>query len=301
MRPGLLLCVLVLLPPVAGAAASPRDVVRVCAREAMDGIKGLQALEVACPELGPALDELGVTPLLSKDTRENMTAAMLVDATELASAHAARGIPDVRNLRPILSALSTRAPDRGWWARIIDWLRSHLGSKAPARAPDWLKRLLDAIEFSPAVLVVVIYGLIAVVIGAAGWIIYRELQASGVLQRRAGRAARADGTPDAPDPAPLTLGGLELLPAAERISALFRLVVEEVEASGGSAARARTHRQLRDTLRLPDPESARRFSALALVAEEQLYAPAPVPVARLEAAIADGIALYGSLAGRRTP
>ncbi len=300
MRPGLLLCLLVLLPPVAGAA-SPREVVRLCAREAVDGTKGLQALENACPALGSALDELGITPLLSKATRENMTPAMLADAADLASAHVARGIPDVQNLRPILSALATQTVDRGWWARFLDWLRSHLGSQAPAHAPEWLTRLLSAINFNQDTLLVVIYGLIVVVIGAAGWIIYRELQAAGVLQRRAGRAARADGSAASADAAPMTLGDLARLPAGERIGALFRLVVEALEAPGDSGARARTHRQWRDTLRLPDPESARRFSALAGVAEEQLYAPTPVPAARLEAAIADGVALYGSLAGRQTP
>jgi hypothetical protein len=296
MPRALLLAGLLAAAAPAAAAETPRNAIHLCAT-GDDEARGLPALERACPGVAAAADTLGVTPLLSPETAQHLTAEGLEAATDLATPRPEHAAPDPRTLAAALASLRATPAAPTLWSRFLDWVRAHFGHREAAAAPNWFARWLDSLHIAASTLQLVLDVLIGLVIVAAGWVVYRELQAAGLLRWPA--AAAPAGSEPAGPAATAEVADGEPRPAGDRVGTLFRLVLGALaERRHVAVPRSRTHRQLRESLQLGDAAAEQRFAQLATVAEEELYGAVPVGGERLERALAEGRALHASLAGR---
>jgi hypothetical protein len=293
-------CLALLLAGV--ATAGPRDIVADCARRVPPGTAGLEALEAECPELRAALDEIGVRPLLSPETRETILASSLAQAVELMApaASCGRRAPDPASLAAALRSIGAAATPEGWWERFKAWLLERLARPARAEAKpdwaDWLAKRLARLSPSQALLGALYVALLAAVVIAAVLVIINELRAAGVLRARPGpghpRELRGPwpGAAFAGAPAP------DGPRAPERARLLLQQVVERLTAAGRlTGERSLTHRELAERARLDDEATRLQLARLAALAERQLFGAASLPDSAVEPVLAGGEALFAAL------
>lgn len=266
---------------VAGSAAAqpaaPEAVVRSCARGTPVATTGLGALQDACPELKDALAALGLSDALAEGSAEKITPDSLQTLLALQRA-SLRAAPDVARLEPVLRELREPPKTPTAWERLKQWLQRFFDrGSGPGRLP-WLERWLDLLSPGQLALKIVGYALMALVVGAAVFIVVREIRASNW---RLARGTRRRG-PAVPDDdggdASADRDVLQRASPAERPRLLFRLVAARLAAAGRvPAARSLTHRELRTQARLQADEQ-QTWAALAELAERQVYghrAPSP--------------------------
>lgn len=279
------------------AHAGPREFVADCAAHLPEDVAGLDDLEEQCPGLNAALEEAGLAPLLSDDTRDSLDAVTLRPALALMDAGAGRA-PDPLAVGQVLKSLGKNVESPSLWSRFKDWVRQLLGRPQDGHTPTWLDRWLGRLTFSEAVARVLGHVLIALIIGGAIAVIVAEVRATGVLAGRRWRRARGAGragsiaaaTPDEP-----SLAAVDAADRATRARVLLTLIVEALTTTGRlRGARALTHRELARAGGFAD-DAGRRFAGLATVAEREAYGRTPVPDADRDAAIEDGKALYRAL------
>jgi hypothetical protein len=204
--------------------------------------------------------------------------------------------PDTRAVATIVKEIgaAVEVQRRSLWQRFKDWLRSWLERGADDPNADWLARWIDEHFPSAKVIDAILYTILAGMLLLAGWFIYTELRAAGVLERWRRRRGARGAVPLAAAEAPpvLTLAGAS---EAEAPSILLALLLGELQRLGRVQDRSSmTHRELARAVRIEGDDGA-AFRQLLGAAERLRYGMAPPPSGALRAAIEAGTRLLASL------
>jgi hypothetical protein len=203
--------------------------------------------------------------------------------------------PDTRAVAAIVkeTGAAVDVQRRSLWQRFKDWLRSWLERGAEDPNADWLARWIDEHFPSAKVIDAILYAILAGMIALAGWFIYTELRAAGVLERWRRRRAAGGAVPltaAAAPPAPTLDGASE----AEAPSILLALLLGELRRLGRVQDRSSmTHRELARAVRI-EGDGGAAFRQVLGAAERLRYGVAP-PSGALRAAIEAGTRLLASL------
>jgi hypothetical protein len=267
-----------------------------------------QPLLQQCPQVREALRQLGDAPLLSEGWEQHLNARALqglLDLSQRYQASPTRAGPSPSLLAPILQQLRDASSPRSWWRELEDRLRQWLAARNANNAA-WLGQLLSAV---PLLLVRgFFYVTLAAVVLMALWIVWRELRASGLLERRH-RAADASGIPDA-SPASAaaepSFAEVQAAPVGQRASVLLRLLLHAMRRTGRVRGEQMfSCRELAERALFDSPEQRRRFAVIALWAERERYgtnpgsdaafAPPPPPAGVATPLLQAGKELYAQL------
>ncbi len=252
-------------------------------------------LRLFCPGLHAAIDRSSFALLLPDDWGERVTprklhrlrALMLPDSAQ-APAHRL----DTRSVGGFLDEMQAAqaAQDLSLWQRFKAWLADILEKNSGGEKSGWLADWLEKHKPSEEFMTLIGYGLLVLLVAGAGWIVYSELRAAGMLgaRTRAGgmRGAGAGGAP-AQRPAPtLAEAGEEEQPAL-----LIAMLLEQLRRDGRIADRlSMTHRELASAASFDTVADRETFSMLIAVAEKLRYAAIAPAKAHLRQAI-DGARL----------
>ena len=266
-----LLCLATGTPPKADPRVS-REPLHDCLQRASPRLRGIEALRAVCPEIGPAVEGLGLDALLPEDWKAHISARAMGDLTALADRYTQttpRALPSPVRLQAIAGLLEPPPAEASWWERLRSWLASRLDFDR-IRWPGWLRSLTG---HSGAVFF--FYGSICLVVIAAAAMVVVELRAagvSGVWRRRARSAQR---------PIEGEVGGGESLPgltdvetAAEHLrpALLLRLLVTALTRAHRLEREAiMTCRELITAARFDNAAQRETFERVALLAEQGLY------------------------------
>jgi hypothetical protein len=288
----------------AARLAAPLKVIRECAAKVPGEVSGIKNLDAACPGLEDAILALKVDRMLYDGWREQLDRNSLNDVATLAEPYdesKPTGGPDAAALPDILKSMAReQAPvAKSWWEAFKAWLNTWFQSHDPDSL-SWLDRWLEGLRQSAGLLSVVLYSLIGLVVIAAGWLVFNELKAAGLMGRGRGRPAPVNS----PGAAPSDAANLnsEPIALAERVAALLRLLVSRLMQTGRlKSERSLTHREL-VTLSVFDSEMQRAvFAAVAGSAESILYGAHSVPAERLDSVLRDGQVLLSQLPDSASP
>jgi hypothetical protein len=286
--------------------------VRECAaRIAPETHPGLDNLREACPNLEQALNDAHLADRLGDKWEQRIGPRGLNDLIWLMDHYQAAPASDAPNpssLAPVLRALRLPPAKSSvtWWEKLKDWLRSLLQPKEESNS-TWLERLLSGIESIPRqVMRIIWYGALAVIVGLAAWLVWRELKLAGVLgrMRRRGRSRnspRPIGDPSSLSATNWTLGDeLDNAQLRDRPLLLLRLLVRALVSSGRlNSERSLTHSELTRRAKFDNAEQLRRFARIASLAEHRLYGPAEAfgapPASDDASLLEDGRQLYSQL------
>ena len=114
-----LLCLATGTPPKADPLASSEPL-HDCLQKASPRLRGIEALRAICPEIGPAVDELGLNALLPEDWKANISARAVGDLTALASRYSQttpHALPSAARLQAIAGLLEPPPSAATWWER----------------------------------------------------------------------------------------------------------------------------------------------------------------------------------------
>lgn len=237
---------------------------------------GLTQLAITCPELRGVLDDAAVAEQLPENWETTLGPAGLRDISSLLERY--RGQPRSGAAHPdsvhaIAQALRVQPPPRGWWQRLGEWLRNLLArqrSGDPGLLDKFLNGIIDGL--TPRRRQALLYGSLALVLLLVGFIVWRELRASGMGRRTAKRAS-----PDGMDvpmgrSGDLALGALDSAARSDQPSLLLRLLVQALRRTGRLAGeRTLTHRELIHQAGFEHADQQQRFAGVSLCAEQQLY------------------------------
>lgn len=222
--------------------------------------------------------------------------ASLIDHLEPAPAAQA---PDAALLAPILDEIRQVEIKRSQSLieRIKQWFRERFEPAAAqeGETPAWIK-WVEAIARHETFLQILSYVLLALIVGLALGIVFVELKAAGVFDRRA-REKSVRGLH--PDRGFLGTGMLEDLDTLDPLLRPSRLL-DRVLAMLADPQRVRldrtlTHRELQQTIRFDEPAHGQRFEALARCAERVRYSPSPPPRVDIDRAVTSGQELLAAL------
>lgn len=285
-------------------SAAPLKLIRQCAANVPAEISGIKNLDAACPGLEDAIFALTVDRMLYDGWREQLDRNSLTDIAALAGPHGESkrtGGPDAGALPGILKSMAReQAPvAKSWWEAFKAWLNSWFQSHDPDSL-SWLDRWLEGLRQSASLLSVVLYSLIGLVVIGAGWVVFNELKAAGVIGRGRGRRAPMN-SPGAAAGDAANLNS-EPMTLAERIAALLQLLVRRLMQTGRlKSERSLTHREL-VTFSVFDSEAQRAvFAAVAVSAESILYGAHSVAAERLDRVLRDGQLLLSQLPDSASP
>jgi hypothetical protein len=258
-----------LLLGVANAQVPPQEEIRECLAGAGSSAENLEQLEQACPELGPALESIGIRPLIAATSREKITPASLPSVLVL-NRESQREGPDVRRAAAALQGVADGPVSQSRWARLKAWLLERLtGNSSSAQ---WLSDWLTKHSPSAAMLKVVLYALFALVVVAAVVVVINEMRAAGFLRRRASHGSVVARVQHVTASGNLTLADIRDVPVPMRPALLFRLLVEGlIRTERLPADRSLTHRELRHRAQWSDESQRATWEQLALLAERQIF------------------------------
>jgi hypothetical protein len=255
----------------------------------------VEALETSCPQLESALSQLEVAQWLEKGWEHRLDRKQLGDLASLIERYqgsAPQGLIDAASLPGILKTLRqpevTAAPSA--WDVFKSWISAWL-SRFDRDLGSWVDRLLGRIGSAASLASILLYGLIGLVLIAAGAVVVNELRAAGLLRRSAApssaRAARLD-LPMAAAQSP----AIETLPIYERPAQLLRLLVRRLRETGRlDRERALTHDELVARGVFDTTGQRAAFRAVAGLAARILYGAQRPPPSEVEPALAEGSAL----------
>lgn len=259
--------------PLKADPRAAREPLHDCLQRASPGLRGIEALRAACPEIGPAMEQLGLGALLPEDWKARISARGVADLTALADRYTqttARALPSPIRLQAIARLLEPPPASATWWERLRSWLASHLDFDRN-RWPDWLRSLTGwrsgAVFF--------FYGSICLLVIAAVAVVVIELRAAGVsgAWRRRARSQRRPIREDAGagEPSP---GLIDVDAAAEHLrpALLLRLLVTALTRAHRLEREAvMTCRELIAAARFDNAAEREIFARVALLAEQGLY------------------------------
>jgi hypothetical protein len=293
----LLLLALVAGQPLPAAAPEPGPVIEACVERASPKLKGLEALRAECTGLEQAIRDLKVGAFLPADWQQRISTRQLADLKELAGRYAqpapqvqadpvnlqdiARGLP-----HPLATALTP-------WDLIKRWIPRWLVAQWP-RVKQFFSRWHPAAHVSDDLL----YGLMALLLVAAGVIVAIQLRAAGVFEPGEPRIRRP--RPNAqPLPAEQTVDAAAIAAASTRLRPvmLLRSLVVSLSRSGRlDHERDLTCRELITTAHFDTSTQRELFARVVLFAERALYGdPGQPPPPLSDELLADAQGLTGQL------
>jgi hypothetical protein len=285
------------VPLLVDPSSAGIGVIRACLVQLADA--GSTRISEQCPQLLPAMRQLGLTEGLPSGWEKRLTRRTLEDLLALLQRYRGNpptAAPSATLLAPILQGLRAGSTPHSWWEDFKERLRRLLEG-ADSEDGTWVAQLLSAI---PRLLQrVMLYGSLAAVAAVALWILWKELLVNLSLARRQASTpfvsgAQPSGLPVSAFRGELTLADVDAAPPAERASLLLRLLLQSLHRSGRlRGERALTCRELSEQAAFDSLEQRRSFLDVARWAERERYAAAAVLQAR---AYQQGRALYVELA-----
>jgi hypothetical protein len=276
-------------------AGSPQDILGACVARLADDARA-DVLK-RCPQVPAALRSLGFIELLSRDWQQRLNRSSLQDLLDLSRRYRGPQLsapPSQATLPPILQDLRRDQAPHSWWQSFKERLRRWLQLPSASGAP-WLVQLLSAMP--PAAVRVMLYVTTVAVVVMALWMVWRELLAAGVLDRR-----RGTGQPGAPvsngvvaPTAELALVDVDTAPPGQRAAVLLRLLLQAMRRAGRvHAERGLSCRELSERASFDNSGQRQRFASVARWAERERYAE---DAGQIEPAsvLAQGRELYAEL------
>ncbi len=283
--------------PLRADPAAALAVLKACPAQSAPGLRGIEAVRTACPEIATALRDLGLEGLLPGDWKARISPSALGDWSVLANRYARptpATLPSPSSLQAIARHLQPPPSSLSWWEQFKAWLGRWLQSDRN-RWPGWLRALPNwgsGARFF-------VYGVIVLLVIAAAAVVALELRAAGVFGARRRRPAatpaakaRHDVTGESP-----TDADLDAAPAHLRPVILLRLLVTALTRSRRlDREGALTCRELIAAARFDTPGQREIFTSVVLSAERALYGDPPSTAQPLNDALLDGArSLYGQL------
>lgn len=280
-------------PSTAALAVIDDCVARIGDDAAADAMK-------RCPRVPAALRALGYDQLLGRGWEERLSGIALRDLRDLSRRYqrpALSSAPSQAALPRILQDLRRDQTPHSWWQSLKERLRRWFQLPVSEGGAPWLVQLLSAVP--PLVQRLLLYCTTVAVVVVALWTIWRELHASGVLERQRGNAAAATPGSQARGPADAELAAADVEAAlpGQRAAVLLQLLLQALRRAGRvRAERALSCRELIEQARFDSAEQRQRFAHVARWAERERYAieSRTEPPALLD----QGRALYAELLAR---
>ena len=259
----------------------------------------LSELEMYCPEVHAGLDDSPLAPYLEPDWENRITASKLERLRALLAAPpapAARAL-DTGSIADIVERVRTSQveQERSLWQRFKDWVRELADQQARSEDSGWFEDWLREHWPSDRIMKVVAYGILALLVGGLGWIVWVELRAAGVLVRRRGAAqAPAGPVPEDATGKPQTLVGAS---DVEVPGILIGLLLEQLRRLGRlQDGRIMTHRELGRAVQFESAADGETFAGLLQLSEHLRYAPTAPPTSSLRTVVDAARGLLDGLA-----
>jgi hypothetical protein len=301
-----LLVLLLLVVPAAFAQSegSARQVLDQCVAELDDDVLGLEQMETNCPGIRLALEQLGITDLVSDRELGVLTFEGLQGMQALVERYEKepeRAAIDVDTLAPVIESL--RKPpvaeqSLSWFERFKRWLREIFQRQQGKSGEDesWLSRWLDEHPMSEVVRWGLVFGAIAIVVLLALGIVINEVRtaARGRRRKAAAEVASAVDVRNAD-------GGAALDVEGDRPSALLRMLIATLVKTGRlNGAHSLTHSELSKRARFDDSGQRDSFQKVAQLAEREVFSGQDVARNDLSEALDIGRTLDAQLKGAAT-
>jgi hypothetical protein len=253
-----------------------RQVLEACVDALEPDVIGLEDIEATCPDIRLALEQLGLTDLVSENQLSLLSRDGLNSVLKLVVRYAQppeRETIGVDTLAPVLDSLrKPPVPEQAlsWYERLKRWFREIFENKQSQAGKDsWLSRWWDQHELPEVVRQVLIYGAVALVVLLALAIIINEVRTAARGRRRRPESSSVDG---ADVPGKLRAAELERQVRGEQPSALLRLLIATLVKTGRlNAAQGLTHRELTKRARFDDPAQRDSFQKVAQLAEREVF------------------------------
>lgn len=305
MRSTFLALMLLAAPAALAQSEGPaRQVLEKCIEALEPDVIGLEDIEDTCPDIRVALEELGLTDLVSENQLSVLSRDGLRSLRKLAvryeqePEHAAIGSD---TLAPVLDSLrKPPVPEQelSWYERFERWLRELLDRKAAKSGNDsWLSRWLQEHSLPETVRWGLVYGAMALVVLLGLGIVINEVRTAARGRRR--RAAVTDANADVPGV--LRSAGFDGEAGGERPSALLRLLIATLVKTGRlNGAQSLTHHELARRARFDDSTQRESFQKIAQLAEREIFSGKDVASDDLSAVLRAGRSLDAQLKGAAT-
>ena len=261
----------------AQSEGSARQVIEECVHALDSDVLGLDDIEETCPDIRVALEDLGLTDLVSDNQLSVLNRDGLESLRALVSRYEnepEREAVGTGSLAPVLDSL--RKPpvvekSPSWFERFQRWLRELLEKKqsqSDADTGSWLSRWLDEHPLPELVRWGLIYGSLALVVLLALTIVTNEVR----VAVRGRHRKSALGTMSADVPGAAGFASLDLDLRGERPSALLRMLIATLVKTGRlNGAQSLTHRELTNRARFDDSTQRESFQKIAQLAEREIF------------------------------
>jgi hypothetical protein len=281
-----------------------RQVLEECVRSLEPDVIGLEDIEETCPDLRVALEELGLTDLVSENQLSVLNRDGLDSLRALVSRYEnepEREAIGTESLDPLLESL--RQPpvaeqSLSWYERLKRWLHQLFEKKQiqpDANTESWLSRWLDEHPLPEVVIWIVVYGSITLVVLLTLGIVINEVRLAVRGRRGAAEAAAADL------PGAAGAARLDLALSGERPSALLRMLIATLVKTGRlNGAQSLTHRELTKRARFDDSTQRESFQKIAQLAEREVFGGREVASDDLDEALRVGHSLDAQLKAAAT-
>jgi hypothetical protein len=180
--------------------------------------------------------------------------------------------PQVARLAGVLKELHRNdAEQRGWWARLKQWLREIFAPQPDTHDQGWLERLIGGLDLSETVRRAVVWCALFLVLLLAGVVVVNEVRCSAWWRGRrrgpqepvAGEAGRSS----------LSLDELERAAADDQPHLLLQLIIRRLtEQQRLPPVRALTLNELERAARLSDELDRERLAVLTAACERARFA-----------------------------
>jgi len=261
--------------PVQSSLQAARQLVNDCGNVAESESAGIEALEVECPGLRSALYRLGVAEYLPVNWEKELDVFALDEIVVLHDRYVKESSllgPDPRSLRRVLEDFEKQTiPPPSLWERFKTWLREWLAGEE-SRGSTWFDEFVKRHTVPDIVLKIIVYALLATVVGLAIGIVVAELRAAGLFAKRSASSRVATNGAELLFTPTVTLTQVDAAPVIERPALLLRLLVAAlIDNRQLTTERGLTHRELAQRVKFVRPADRGSFERLTRLAERIRY------------------------------
>jgi hypothetical protein len=265
---------------------------------------GLDQLE-SCPRLEQIIEGSGLGVQLDENWKTSLNREGLQDLAWLLQRYETRPVsagPDIASLPNIAAGLSITANvGQSWWERVREWLRELLTPKGRSDS-SWLDRLWPKFTVPRLLQHILFYSCVALILGMAGWIIWREIKAAGRgASGPRGFAWMGTRHPEQDARHEVSVADVDSTSPRDRPAMMLRLLVQALVRSGRLRGESSlTHNELARRGRFENSDQQQRFLRVSRLAEKLLYGKegsdgAAVPSSEIDQTVSDGRQLYEQL------
>jgi hypothetical protein len=285
--------------PIAGqlwaGPLAPQGLIASCASRAGPMLRGISALNKACPGVEGALAQLQLTAFMPPGWQQTLTARGLFDLDRLLQRYSESQPsepPRAGALRSIAAGLAPRQAPLTWLGRIKAWIRrSSLGR--------WLRSLGPQLR-SVRQPQTIFFGLVALILAAVVAVLTFELRGTGLIgpvgravslprRRRIGAGPKESDQANSTEP--------DWTQLRQQPARVLRLLVDTLTRTRRlDRDRHLTCRELETRARFETELERAGFARVALLAERELYGPPGITVLSDET-LGAARALYARLLG----